>query len=405
MSVWPQRLAVVIAVCFGVFAHTSVAAETRFALIIGNSEYREAGTLPNAVRDADLMETAFKAVGFETQTLKNLDEEAMGQALDALVHAVENYDVVAVYYAGHGIQRDGENYLIPVDARLETEQAIDREAIRLNPIIDVLSKAKVSLLFLDACRDNPLADALASRARAEGRSVRRARGLAVVQPVGDTLIAYATLPNAVAFDGTGENSPFARSLAHHMKTPNLEISVAMKRITADVFAETDGAQRPQQLSQMQREFFFVRDQQSGIVRNELRSLLTVYPRTVETGEEVALVADIEPSCRPEFFNLTASGRVTPIPTRFFRQVTLSTGLTRYEISPGSRYGLIVQEDDERGTNWLGFYCLPASAAQLGAKQLLSDLYQKFQSGALSGELEMKGTDLGVAYMAEAFQID
>ena len=372
------------------FSLSAASAERRFALVIGNGDYASAGDLPNARNDADLIAASLQAVGFETELLKDLDEDAFGAAIDRLAQKASSLDVVAFYFAGHGIQKGGENFLIPVDARLEAETAVERETIALQTVMDVLERVPISLLFLDACRNNPCAEQLAQSAQAQGRSALVGRGLAVVRPVGDMLVTFATLPNSVASDGATSNSPFARALSRHMRTADAEVSVLMKRVTSDVMAETAGEQRPQQLSQMQREFYFVRSQGGAELRAQTRSVLSVYPASVGTGDEIALVADVPETCQPAFFDLSASGKVTPIPQQFFRQVILGSGQTRFEISPGSRYGLVVQEADERGPHRLGFFCEPAGLDRDGKVELLRALVGRFAAGELQGMLEASG---------------
>lgn len=366
-------------------------AETRFALIIGNSDYQGAGDLPNAENDANLMEAAFTAAGFDTSLLLDIDETEFGAAIDDLEKRAAELDAVAIYYAGHGIQKDSRNFLIPVDATLETETAVEREAISLDSIMEVLERVPVSLLFLDACRNNPFAEQLAENAQASGRSAKITRGLAVVRPVGDMLITFATLPNSVALDGTGDNSPFARALANHMRTPDTEVSVLMKRVTRDVILETEGSQRPQQLSQMQREFYFNRTSSGQTTKDDLRSVLSVYPASATTDEEIAVVADVGAQCQPAFFDLSTSGKVTTIPQRFFKRIALGNGQTRFEISPGSRYGLVVQEADERGEHTLGFFCEPAGISKDDKVSLLKNLKSQFDAGTFEGSLDAGST--------------
>ncbi|SHI49730.1 Caspase domain-containing protein [Shimia gijangensis] len=337
---------------------TSALAEKRFALVIGNSNYATAGTLPNAKNDAVLIEQSFKAMGFETKVLIDADEDTFGAALDDLASQHDDTDVIAVYFAGHGLQKDGINYLVPVDAKLKSESAIERETISLNTLIDIVKPVPISLIFLDACRNNPWADRMIKTATSKNRDISVRRGFAVVRPEGDMMITYATLPNAVASDGAGNNSPFARALARHMGTPDTEVSVLMKRVTNDVLEETLGDQRPQQLSQMKREFYFRQTDGTPKRRDSLQTLLTVYPARVTAGEEVSVVADVPPSCQPLFVNLGATGKVTQIPRSFFRITSLSNGQIRYEISPGAEYGLQVEQSDPHGTNKLGFLCEP-----------------------------------------------
>jgi len=374
-------------------AATNAYAQKRFALVIGNGIYEAGGSLVNAPKDARLIAKSFESVGFETELLIDLDEESMGQALDRLEKIAGSLDVVALYYAGHAIQKDGFNYLIPTDAQLETESAIEREAIALQSYMKVLERVPVSLMFLDACRNNPFTEKIAKNSRATDRAIVVQKGLAVVRPIGDMLITFATLPNSVAFDGDSENSPFARALARQMKTPNVEISVLMKRLTRSVFQETGGKQRPQQLSQMQTEFYFVKTAEAQVTRDDLRSVLSVYPATVSTGEEIALVADVPNDCLPAFFDLAKNnGKVTPIPRKFFKQVVLGNGQLRYEISPGSRYGLVVQEQDARGIHTMGYFCEPSNLERDGKVALLKALKSNFDEDILQGKVEVADID-------------
>ncbi|UES43345.1 hypothetical protein GFK90_05965 [Roseibium aggregatum] len=380
------------------------AEENRFALVIGNSSYEQIGRLGNPGRDADLVAKSLEAVGFEVSVHFDLDEDGLGKVLDDLADRAPDLDVAVLYFAGHGIQKDGENFLIPVDAQLKSATSIERETVSLRSFMEVMEEVPISLLFLDACRNNPFAEHLLSQSSSDGRSAGITRGLAPIRTVGDMLVTFATLPNSVAKDGAGQNSPFAKALARHVSTPDAEVSVLMKRVTRDVMAETDGEQRPQQLSQMQTEFYFKRTNAAAPETDDQQTLLAVYPGSVSAGEEVSVLADVPQQCAPDFFNITPSNRVTPIPTSYFKTVELGGGKIRYEISPGSRYGLVVEEADEKGANRIGFFCSMGPA--------LSDQQKKEVLRRINGQLaqnEMSGT-IGsdperVAYHFAEFKIN
>ncbi len=380
------------------------AEESRFALVIGNSSYEKIGRLGNPGRDADLVAKSLEAVGFEVSVHFDLDEDGLGKVLDDLADRAPELDVAVLYFAGHGIQKDGENFLIPVDAQLKSATSIERETVSLRSFMEVMEEVPISLLFLDACRNNPFAEHLLSQSSSDGRSAGITRGLAPIRTVGDMLVTFATLPNSVAKDGAGQNSPFAKALARHVATPDAEVSVLMKRVTRDVMAETDGEQRPQQLSQMQTEFYFKRTNAAAPETDDQQTLLAVYPGSVSAGEEVSVLADVPQQCAPDFFNITPSNRVTPIPTSYFKTVELGGGKIRYEISPGSRYGLVVEEADEKGANRIGFFCSMGPA--------LSDQQKKEVLRRINGQLaqnEMSGT-IGsdperVAYHFAEFKIN
>ena len=366
-------------------------AKKRFALIIGNGKYEAAGSLKNAANDAQLIAASFKAVGFETELLTDLSEKSMGQALDRLAERANSLDVVALYYAGHAIQKDGQNYLIPIDAQIKTETAIERETIALQSFMKVLERVPISLMFLDACRNNPFAEQISKNSKSSSRAVIVQQGLAVVRPVGDMLITFATLPNAVAFDGKGQNSPFASSLSQHIKTPNVEISVLMKRVTHGVIKQTEGKQRPQQLSQMQTEFYFVKNSGEKLTKDPVKSVLSVYPAELTTGEELALVADVPNSCAPAFFDMSKGGKITPIPKQYFNQAVLSNGQSRYEISPNNKlYGLQIEKEDARGLHILGYFCEPPDLDRSGKIEFLKALRANFNKNVLLGKLSASG---------------
>lgn len=381
------------------------AAGGRYALLIGNQAYEHAGELRNTINDTTLLEQSFAAMGFEVDVVTNTSQDALGEAIDRLAEKYGKAEAVAVYFSGHGLQKDGRNFLVPVDAKITSAASIERETISVDSLIDVLKPFPVSMIFLDACRNNPFAEAL-SGGTSENRSVAQTRGLAVVQAEGDMLITFATLPNTVASDGAGGNSPFARALAKHIKTPDTEISVLMKRVTGDVIAETGGEQRPQQLSQMQTEFYFKRSANTAAQTDPLRALLAVYPPRVTVGEEISVVADVPNACTPFFANFAPDGQVTPIPLQFFKQVGLPNGQTRYEISPGSRFGLLIQESDAKGDHKLGFLCEPEGIGgnQDAVKTVLQGTAQKVLSGEWAGFVSAGG--YGPAeYRFEVFTVE
>jgi hypothetical protein len=386
------------------------------ALVIGNEDYETIGRLANPVNDATLIARTLAEVGFDVTSVTNQTEDQMGETIDRFVEKARQADVAAVYYAGHGLQKDGENYLMPVDAQLRSASAISREGIALNDLTAALADVPISMIFLDACRNNPFAEAIMSEAGSAGRSAGVKRGLAVIRTTGDMLVTFATLPNTVASDGNGANSPFATALANHIPTANVEVSVLMKRVTADVMAATYDEQRPQQLSQMMTEFYFSRDASQNVAAapkppaDQLpqlaeRSLLTVYPPRVGVGDEVSVVADLGEFCTPSFFALSPSKKFTPLPLKFFKQTPLHNRQTRYEISPGSRFGLVVQPQDEKGENVLGYFCEPPGDGDMDAlKSILRDIVKRIGSGEENGVVDPMGYGT-VHFQARPFWIE
>lgn len=225
----------------------SVAQAKRVALVIGNSEYQHAQPLPNPVRDATAMAEKLRSLGFETVEGHDLDFDGMRSTLRDFARQARTAEIATIFYAGHGIAVDGVNYLIPVDAQLDDPVDWEFQVYDIEEFLRHVRHAKgASLIFLDACRDNPLAETLA---RSMGKSTRSmgGRGLAKIDvdsAASGMAIAFATSPGEVALDGEGEHSPFTSALLKYIGQPNTDISEVMSRVTGDVFEATDRAQRP-----------------------------------------------------------------------------------------------------------------------------------------------------------------
>jgi hypothetical protein len=220
----------------------------RMALVIGNSAYKVA-PLDNPVRDARLVAQSLTAVHFKVTKLENATQEQMLQAIVDLGNAVSKGGIGLFYYAGHGVQLRGENYLIPVDARIDREEAIRSRAVNAQEIIDRLAAAgnPLNLVFLDACRSDPFP-----------RSTRgAAQGLAKMDATLGMLISFATAPGNVAEDGTGRNSPYSRYLAETIGKPGLRIEDVLKRVRTRVREETNGRQITWDNSSIEGDFYFV----------------------------------------------------------------------------------------------------------------------------------------------------
>ncbi|WP_315783994.1 MULTISPECIES: SUMF1/EgtB/PvdO family nonheme iron enzyme [unclassified Bradyrhizobium] len=218
-------------------------AQKRIALVVGNSAYKNTPAIPNPEHDAEDMAATLKRLGFEIFSGTNLSKSAMEDLLIRFSREVKSSDVALAYYAGHGIQFGGVNYLVPIDAKLEDEADL-RRLIRVDDIMSDLQAAKtLRILVLDACRDNPLADGL-RRKLERSRSSFVQQGLAKIDsPVG-TITAYATQAGRTAEDGSGRNSPFTRSILARIADPT-EIGVTFRRIASDVYELTNKQQLPE----------------------------------------------------------------------------------------------------------------------------------------------------------------
>ena len=220
----------------------ALAAE-RVALVVGNADYNEAvAKLRNPVNDATAVAAALRRLGFEVIEGTDLNEEAFYDKIGAFEDAMGSANVALFFYAGHGLQVDGRNYLAPVDLRLERKQDLRRHAIELEAVLEVM-RSETNLVILDACRNNPLAGELA-RSLGLSRAAVASRGLARVESASGTLIAYATEPGSVAADGTGDHSPYTAAFLEHLETPGLSVQDLFTQVTASVLASTGKKQRP-----------------------------------------------------------------------------------------------------------------------------------------------------------------
>ena len=225
-------------------AHDAGAA-TRVALVIGNSDYRDAPRLRNAVNDAEAITERLTGLGFEVLDGTDLEYAAMRRLIREFSDAVAGAELGLFFYAGHGIQVNGKNYLLPIDAALKSEADLDFAAIDVDLVTRQLDRGSATkVLLLDACRDNPFESALTRSMALTRTSSSLGRGLAKIRASGGSLIAFATEPGEVALDGDGVNSPFTTALLKHIGTPGLEINVMMTRVRAEVFKSTDRQQLP-----------------------------------------------------------------------------------------------------------------------------------------------------------------
>ncbi|WP_291686114.1 caspase family protein [Bradyrhizobium sp.] len=220
-------------------------ADKRVAFVVGNGAYKNVTPLPNPAIDAKSMAALLRNVGFEVVEGTNLTRDKMTERLLDFGKKAEGADVALFFYAGHGIAVNGTNYLLPVDADLKSEMDVKLgAAINVDLTLDqTMADAKVKLVFLDACRDNPFAAKI--RSAKATRSVSVESGLAEMKSGEGTLIAFATGPGQTALDGeTGTNSPFTRALMANIASPGVEIQQAMTKVRAQVNEETNKNQLP-----------------------------------------------------------------------------------------------------------------------------------------------------------------
>ena len=214
----------------------------RVALVIGNSAYQQADSLPNPVSDARGIAAALKGLGFETvQEGYDLGRDAMLKLLKSFGEAAKGADWAVVYYAGHGMEVKGANYLIPIDAKLGDEEDVEEEAVPVSRLLDRLQDvAGIKVFILDACRDSPFATRMFRRRGTRGGG----KGLAEIHADSGTLIAFATSPGDSALDGDGEHSPYARALIDHLGDQGSEIRLMFGSVADSVQDATRKEQLP-----------------------------------------------------------------------------------------------------------------------------------------------------------------
>ncbi|MGE0767231.1 MAG: caspase family protein [Hyphomicrobiaceae bacterium] len=246
---------------------SALAAPARKALVIGNARYVAVNPLRNAGADASAMALKLEALGFRVTLALDLDKEGFEKSVNAFAATLGGSEAALFYYAGHGLQVDGRNYMVPIDARADNEADLPFQLVALDVVLNRLASNRLtSIVILDACRDNPLGDRLA-KALGE-RAAAVGKGLGSVKAAVGMLVSYSTQPGNAALDGDGDHSPFTQSLLTHIEVPNIDVLDTMKRVRRDVVAATRNEQVPWDNSSLINAFYFLRKAQPP-VRMEL----------------------------------------------------------------------------------------------------------------------------------------
>ena len=267
------------------------ATEKRLALVIGNGNY-EASPLRNPVNDATDMAASLKKLGFSVILKINASKIAMGRAVEDFGKSLKGRDVGLFYYAGHGIQINGVNYLIPLGASINEETDVEYEAIDVGRILAKMynAKSRVNIVMLDACRDNPYFQRYRSASR----------GLAIIaKPPSGKIISYSTSPGDVALDGKGRNSPYTSALLQYMKESGLTIEQVFKNVRQKIDTDTAGKQTPWELSSLKGEFYFVYKKASHVTEMPAPKMLPIEEKDTE---QIAI------SKRPSVITVGEKGR-------------------------------------------------------------------------------------------------
>jgi len=228
--------------------------EKRLALVIGNSKYSHGAFLLNPANDAIAMAKVLEKVGFEVESYTDADQKTVKMAMDQFGAKLENYEVGLFYYAGHGIQVNGNNYIVPVDANLYMENDVEYDCVEVGRILGKMedSGCETNIIILDACRDNPF------ERRWSGRSVKT-QGLAFMNAPSGSIIAYSTSPGRTASDGTGENGLYTSALLKYIEVPNLILEDVFKNVRSEIEKVSNGGQTPWESTSLKGSFYFLRE--------------------------------------------------------------------------------------------------------------------------------------------------
>ncbi len=252
---WAKGMAVRHILCLFLFGVITVfspqaRADRRVALVVGNAAYQHATRLQNPVNDAEDVTAKLKKLGFDVTLARDQSSDGFFDAIQVFANKLVGADIALFYYSGHGVQFDGANYLVPVDTRIEGQFSLKRKAVSAQDVVEQMERgAKVSLVFLDACRNNSLLRELEQSLPQQSRGAAANRGLARMESKGsNTLIVFATAPNDVASDGTGSrNSPFTAALLKHIDAPGVVVQEMLTDVSAEVERTTERRQRPEML--------------------------------------------------------------------------------------------------------------------------------------------------------------
>lgn len=357
----------VLAVVLAAGASLSTAlAQNRVALVIGNSAYRHVAALPNPANDAVAIAELLRRAGFNRVDLRrDLDIAGLRNAVRDFSEAARNADVAVVYYAGHGIEVDGTNFLIPTDARLLNDFDVEDETLSLDRLLKAIEPTRrLRLVILDACRENPFVPKM--HRMVATRSV--GRGLIRVEPAAsDTLIAFAATAGAIADDGNGRNSPFTAALLKHLTTPGIDLRIAFGRVRDDVLVATARRQQPYL---------------TGSLGGDLVSLAALQPSQSLPSEPPRVVAPAQAGP----LRLAAAGPMTGASAWFGAQVNRGTQRAVDDINAAGGilgYRLVLEIGDDRAD--------PAQG-RLVAQKLAADGV-KFVVGHFNSGISIPASDI------------
>jgi hypothetical protein len=296
---------VTLATAFAGLVPTGAAAEgKRVALVIGNGAYRNVPSLLNPPNDASDIAAALKRIGFTVSLITNAGFDDMRRALLAFGREAAGADMAATYFAGHGMEINGENWLIPIDAELKRDTDVANEAISLRSVmLQVSNTTSLGLVVLDACRDNPFA---ARMSRSLATRAAPHAGLGRIEPVGNVLVAYAARDGTTALDGDTRNSPFATALLRNIEIPGVEVTFMFRNVRDDVMEATRNEQQPFVYGSLSRKAIYLAGRPPDGA-GEARPISPL-PAVVSPAPALAPASSIDPALVGTWEIMVPSGR-------------------------------------------------------------------------------------------------
>ena len=248
MNFWSSRFVRSTAIASSVFVVFAVsgadASERRVAFVVGNSDYQSVAKLPNPKNDAEAVAAALKRQGFEVVSAIDIDRQDFDKAFEKFVRSMDKADLSVFYYSGHGIQVNGENRIIPVDAKLTSPSDLEVETVSVQTIMSYMqSNSKVQLVYLDSCRNNPF-PSQSYLVGPEKQTAAAGVGLAPLANSLGSLVAFSTQPGSIAIDGSGDKSPFTESMLRHSFRVGVDAEKALEKVTQEVWEATNNKQKP-----------------------------------------------------------------------------------------------------------------------------------------------------------------
>ena len=372
---------------------SSACAAERVALVIGNGAYQRVPALPNPPNDSFDIARSLERLSFKVTQLRDANASQMRKAIIDFGRSAEGADMAVVFYAGHGMEVGGENWLIPTDAELRSDTDVESEAVSLRSISLQVSKARqLGLIILDACRNNPFA----AKMRRSLRMRAVIRGLAPTEPTDNVLVAYAARDGTTANDGDGRNSPFTAALLHNLETPGLEISFLFRNVRDEVMSATKREQQPFVYGSLSKEAIYLKSATAkptpnleGSIQNkpETQSAANSPNQTqgaftsVDAGRVAAKASELKMKM-PDYKIGVTKGNV---PAAIQRFVGVWAGKRGYNEGQGRQAMLIVTEASD--DLLLGYYLFGPPQSRSWTKEPAG--YFSFAGRVLNGSFEFR----------------